>query len=1674
MSSLSSSSSTSSTQNANNLINSSNGSAAAAAAASAAAASIPPVNNSSAAANSNQFYRLKVEDALSYLDQVKFQFERQPEVYNQFLDIMKEFKSQTIDTPGVISRVSNLFRGHTDLIEGFNTFLPPGYKIEVQANDSVHYTAPNSTRSTLVQPIFSSAAAAPVASLAATQKPTEKPAATNAAPLKQTANAQNVPLSVKMPSTAHTVASNLSFTAVSSSLAKQPTSSNPTSPNNPQNNSNSQNNNGHQAAQSQVEFGHAINYVNKIKSRFHNQPDIYKSFLEILHTYQKQQKNLKDGILSLNSTNNQNYLSETEVYGKVANLFKNQEDLLIEFSQFLPDATNSASASSSSSSSSSNSTTSVNTIANSSFSTYPTNSLQSQQLQQQPHGHQILINSADMPSYLSSNNLQQQHQQQQQQQQQQQHSIISAIPGGNVLATYNLTNLDPKATNSNMNHSQATILQPIQPIVPLIALSSVTSSNSHMPISTIEATLANHHHHHQNQHHQTTNTNEVATGKHQIVGLKPTESSSSSSSSSVVQALYSKTDKNYAENVIPQNLNATMGVAASPKPTHEVVSNQPQSRPLTPINQQQQQQQQRPNKRPTPFQQIAAKKLKSNTTIINQQHHTIVQPPPPQSQQQQHNIDSTKIKLSINQQQQGNNLSASMATRSHNSSSNNQNQQNYHEAPINETTFFEKLKKSLRTQQVYENFLKCLSLFNRDVVTRCELIALVEPFLGKFPNLFRWFKDYVENKPIKCLPSSSTSCSNPNSHHQTNPNAIFLNSNEQIPLIEIDYLSCKQYGASYRDISAYPTPTSSGQTESDKQVLNATYVSFPSWSEDSTFISSKKNQYEELIFRIDDERFELDNILETNQSTIKLLETLQVKLNKMSQEELLTFRLTNTLGGTSEVIHIKAIQRVYTDRAKDFIDGLKKNPSVAVPLVLKRLKAKDEEWREAKKNLEKQWKEQMERNYLKSLDHCAVPFKQNDQKHLKAKSLISEIETIYYERQEAKDEQTAALQALRATTTTTTTNTTHNQAETPPPNLNILLQHNRPHFSFKNEDKSILEDAAALIIHHVKRQTAIQKEDKQRIKQIMHHFLPDFFFVSRGALSDDESEKPDPPPPPPQTTTPLSNVTLQQQQQANSADGPEVAENSNAKKLRSTNITASLASSNAEITTTTTTSSPMNQADSTKRPITCNNTNLVASNCDDSNEDMYRLFYVDEHWYLFFRYHQILCERLSKIYKQAELTAEQENLETKSREQSVAEALKLRNKSEIPCDEYYTAFLDIVRNLLDGNMDSVMYEDTLREMFGIHAYHVFTLDKVVHNCVRQLQYLVQDDCSTSIKQIFLDEQNSLLVPVGSTLNIANLNITSSVVVLTTTLAEHSSGCGGKVSNMSYLSVMNSELAYQKKAEALLLNDQNCYKILSYKNSCRLTVELVDTQNDEDEDTSDAADKETSVEVVEKWSDYIEKEAAAAAVAAQSSSHPSEQPPWSDRLKEVLLKRPVFLTRNAHVLKQKYGNTNHRDNWKLFASCSSSRHTSTIVKSKVATTLELTLANAKLIDGEMMETTTSMKQTTTTTAQQPIRIKYDPNNTILVYRRNAFKNARKCHQAVTKTMYANFKKFSHKWLKDSSTSHESVDSWLLGQHIEPYVKTICTKESSIKKPPYHVYFRYKVTNQGQSTTSKNNS
>ena len=72
--------------------------------------------------------------------------------YERGIKIKVHFHFIRIDTPGVIERVSTLFRGHPTLISGFNTFLPPGYRIECTVDEHgrniIKVTTPSGTTTT--------------------------------------------------------------------------------------------------------------------------------------------------------------------------------------------------------------------------------------------------------------------------------------------------------------------------------------------------------------------------------------------------------------------------------------------------------------------------------------------------------------------------------------------------------------------------------------------------------------------------------------------------------------------------------------------------------------------------------------------------------------------------------------------------------------------------------------------------------------------------------------------------------------------------------------------------------------------------------------------------------------------------------------------------------------------------------------------------------------------------------------------------------------------------------------------------------------------------------------------------------------------------------------------------------------------------------------------------------------------------------------------------------------------------------------------------------------------------------------------------------------------------------------------------------------------------------------
>ena len=67
-------------------------------------------------------------------------------------------------------------------------------------------------------------------------------------------------------------------------------------------------------------------------------------------------------------------------------------------------------------------------------------------------------------------------------------------------------------------------------------------------------------------------------------------------------------------------------------------------------------------------------------------------------------------------------------------------------------------------------------------------------------------------------------------------------------------------------------------------------------------------------------------------------------------------------------------------------------------------------------------------------------------------------------------------------------------------------------------------------------------------------------------------------------------------------------------------------------------------------------------------DDMFHLFFVNDNYYFFFRLHQLLCERLLKMYQQSVRLIEQESRESnetnaqRQQEPSVATLLRLSSR----------------------------------------------------------------------------------------------------------------------------------------------------------------------------------------------------------------------------------------------------------------------------------------------------------------------------------------------------------------------------------------------------------------------------
>ncbi|PPQ64081.1 hypothetical protein CVT24_008894 [Panaeolus cyanescens] len=297
----------------------------------------------------------------------------------------------------------------------------------------------------------------------------------------------------------------------------------------------------------------------------------------------------------------------------------------------------------------------------------------------------------------------------------------------------------------------------------------------------------------------------------------------------------------------------------------------------------------------------------------------------------------------------------------------------------NKLLFFDRAKKSLENREAYVDYLKLLDLFSRNVLDVPELIERSKVFLGD-GELMTEFKDLMGFDDKDRLAKGP-------------PGSIRTGPPEMPSVLPVD----DGEGPSYRRLPPSETRLAcSGRDELCRSVLNDDWVSHPTWaSEESGFVAHKKTLFEDALHKSEEERHEYHVQIEALTRTIAVLEPINSRIDEMTNEERSQFKLPPSFGGPSMAIYHRIIKKIYgRDPGMEAIQALQESPCVAVPIVLNRLKAKDEEWRRSQREWSRTWKEVDCKNFYKSLDHQGINFKQNDKKNITAKHFVQDIEAI--------------------------------------------------------------------------------------------------------------------------------------------------------------------------------------------------------------------------------------------------------------------------------------------------------------------------------------------------------------------------------------------------------------------------------------------------------------------------------------------------------------------------------------------------------------------------------------------------------------------------------------------------------------------------------------------------------
>lgn len=613
-----------------------------------------------------------------------------------------------------------------------------------------------------------------------------------------------------------------------------------------------------------------------------------------------------------------------------------------------------------------------------------------------------------------------------------------------------------------------------------------------------------------------------------------------------------------------------------------------------------------------------------------------------------------------------------------------------------ELAFFDKVKNRLRNRETYQEFLKCLNLFSQEIINRNELQSLVYDILGRYPDLMHGFNEFLgrcESMGKAPVPGDDSTTRKAQAKLDARDLKAAAQRDKAMsmrPVAELDLSNCERCGPSYRMLpKGYQRLACSGRTPEIQLLLNDDWVSISSGTEDAnSFKNMRKNQYEDNMFRCEDDRFELDMMLETNASCLEEMGKINANVSALPAEERQQMRLEEKNGLSP--VHFRCIERIYGDHGGDMVDLLRKNPGVAVPVVLARLKQKDDEWRRVQEEMNKVWKDVYEKNYSKSLDHRSFYQKQLDKKCFSSKGLLSELKELNEKRRAEAAATPAAAQGGRAE---------------PEPDMVLAFADMGVHGDLHtvlavgaNETLSADTVAKLLRLYRDSVASVLGIADQESLVTALS--TAEATAAAGGGrgrrgkkrTSDDDEDEGE-------------GMELDGEGNGNETEGAEGSDEGAAAVEGDDEGAAG-----------------DQQRFEGCRPLAAAAVNRLGPGAEAANAagvPAKCTIFCNEGLYVLFRLHYILFERLSSARATAQAAAKAKG-----------------DDSEAGGEGEYKTFVGLLTRLLEGSLDSSKFEDECRALLGTGCYTLFTLDKLVFKVVKQLQLIMAEDVGSKLVGLY--------------------------------------------------------------------------------------------------------------------------------------------------------------------------------------------------------------------------------------------------------------------------------------------------------------------------------------------------